>query len=165
MTKSKSPDRISVSENAAKSKAFLTGAIYNPFKLFHNILIPDTLASYPGLSPSAKLCFARLARFAGQNGLCYPSVSTLAKEIAISDRQVLRCLAELEKQGFIRRLPRQGRSNYFQFLWHPLLEGSLQHQPAADPRHTQPQTSDIYVTPPPTSTSPKDSDLCGSPEC
>ena len=164
MTTQKSPDTISVSENAAKSKAFLEGAIYNPFKLFHNILIPDALVRYPGLSPSAKLCFGRLARYAGQNGVCYPSVSTLAKELALCERQVVRCLGQLEKQRFIRRVARGGRSNFFQFLWHPLLAASLQHQAAADLRHTPPDPPDRNVTPPPTFLSPKESDVSGSGE-
>ena len=35
----------------------------------------------------AKLTYARLTRYAGQDGKCYPAVETLATEIALSARQ------------------------------------------------------------------------------
>ena len=90
----KSPDTISVSENAAKSKCFLQG---DPYKLFLNVMVPDTLLRYKGLSSSSKLCFGQLARFAGQNGACFPSVATVAAAMGLSSRQVERCLAQLEQ--------------------------------------------------------------------
>jgi hypothetical protein len=42
------------------------------------------------------MVYWRLARYAGQDGRCFPAVGTLAQEIGVGDRQVQKCLAELE---------------------------------------------------------------------
>jgi hypothetical protein len=74
----------------------------------------------------AKVAYGRLARYAGQKGDCYPSVKTLAAELATSERQTQRYLRELEKNALIKRIPRileSGEtSSIYVFLWHPLFE-------------------------------------------
>jgi Helix-turn-helix domain len=102
------------------------GEPFNPYGIFNGIFIPEMLVKARGISPGAKLTYGRLARFAGQNGNCYPAVTTLALEIAVSVRQLQRYLGELEAHGFIRRQPRvlkagQTSSTYV-FLWHTLFE-------------------------------------------
>jgi hypothetical protein len=101
------------------------GEPFNPFGLFTGIFIPEALLRAKGISPGAKLAYGRLTRYAGQNGNCYPAVPTLASEIAISVRQVQNHLAELERIGLVRRIPRISesgqRSNAYVFLWHSLL--------------------------------------------
>ncbi|MGA2742497.1 MAG: helix-turn-helix domain-containing protein [Bryobacteraceae bacterium] len=102
------------------------GQAFNPFGLFTGIFIPDALVRSMTISAGAKLTYGRLARYAGQDGNCYPAVPTLAAEIGMSTRQTQNYLAELERHKLIRRLCRfAGRaqtSNAFQFLWHVLLE-------------------------------------------
>ena len=102
------------------------GQSFNPFGLFLGIWIPEALLRAAGISPGAKLIYGRLMRYAGPDGNCYPAVPTLASEVAISVRQTQKYLAELERCGLIRRIPRISESgqtsNSYLFLWHPLFE-------------------------------------------
>lgn len=116
--------------NSANSPAALppvlrVGQPYNPFGLFYGIFIPEALVRAKGISAGAKLTFGRLARYAGQNGKCYPAVPTLAAEIGISERQTQNHLAELERNGLVQRKARVSsagqHSNSYEFLWHPIL--------------------------------------------
>jgi hypothetical protein len=98
-----------------------------PFKLFVGSFVPNALMKYPHLSPSAKLLWARLAQYAGENGHCYPSQMTLAEELGITDRHVRTLIKELEAGGFIEaeRTPKDklmGRNARYFFLWHPIFE-------------------------------------------
>ena len=80
----------------------------------------------PGISAGAKLAYGRLARYAGQDGRCYPSVAKLAGEIGVRKRQAQKYLAELEREKLIRRASRFAgptqTSNDIEFLWHSLFE-------------------------------------------
>lgn len=49
-------------------------------------------------------------RYNTKTGLCFPSVSTIAGALSLSKRTVFRALTDLEKAGFIERIPRS-RSN------------------------------------------------------
>ena len=113
----------------AQCPALQIGQPFNPFGLFVGIFIPDALVRTTGISAGAKLTYGRLARYAGQDGNCYPAVPTLASEIGMSARQTQNYLAELERSNLIRRTRRfAGRaqtSNAFQFLWHKLLEAGV----------------------------------------
>lgn len=113
------------SPNAAGPVALEVGQPFNPFGLFNGIFIPEALVKAKGVSAGAKITYGRLTRYGGENGLCFPSVPTLAREIGMSPRQTQRYLSELEKTGLIRRLARlneQGQqSNVFHFLWHPMF--------------------------------------------
>jgi hypothetical protein len=57
------------------------GDAFNPYGMFNGIWVPESLLKCPDLSASAKLLYGRLARFAGENGRCFPSVETLATEL------------------------------------------------------------------------------------
>jgi len=109
--------------------ALQVGQPFNPFGLFTGIFIPDALVRSPTLSPGAKLVYGRLARYAGQDGKCYPAVDTLAAEIGLGGRQVQRYVAELERAHLIRRVIRYaGRaqaSNGFEFLWHEMFQDGV----------------------------------------
>jgi hypothetical protein len=113
------------------------GEPFNPYQLFHGLFVPEALARYTGLSPGAKLAYGRLARYAGQNGECYPAVPTLAREIGVGGRQARSYIAELESDGFIRRLARfkEGAqtSNEFQFLWHTIFDDAQSQEGRNDP--------------------------------
>jgi Helix-turn-helix domain len=105
------------------------GRPFNPFRLFTGIFIPEGLLRAKCISPGAKLTYGRLARYAGQNGQCYPAVDTLAAEIGVGSLQTQRYIGELEREKLIRRVSRFSAhdnaqsSNCFEFLWHSLLEG------------------------------------------
>jgi hypothetical protein len=101
------------------------GEPFNPYRMFNGVFIPEGLTRCPWINPGAKLAWGRLARYAGEDGRCYPTVKTLASEIGMGARQARRHLAELERFRLIRRLKRFANraqtSNGFEFLWHELL--------------------------------------------
>jgi hypothetical protein len=125
--------RHSVSENEAETTEksatkFRAGDVFNPWNRFRGIFIPLSLFSYDKLSAGAKLLYGRLALYRGKrnDGICNPSLDTLAKETGASADTLGRWLKELTIQGFIRRVHRGPKLNAeCQFLWHPVLEQSL----------------------------------------
>ena len=94
------------------------GDRYNPYKLFHGAFIPNWLLQRSDISPGAKLLFARLAQFAGEDGRAWPSQEALGKEIGVSDRQVRTYLHELLLAQIIEG-ERRGltQTNRYYFLW------------------------------------------------
>lgn len=107
------------------------GEAFNPYKRFIGSFIPNCLLRYDGLTPSEKLCYARLAQYAGENGHAYPAIKTLAKEIAIGKRQVINLLKSLEKKGFLRIVHRRGtdkvnETNVYIFLHHEVFDDRVQ---------------------------------------
>lgn len=122
-------DNRSVSAPARKDNSFsgalVAGQRFNPFNIFTGVYIPEVLARYRGLSPLAKITWGRLARYAGENGECYPSLETLASEVAVKKRRICQVVQELMKKGFIDREKRYGRggqtSNAYFFLAHPVF--------------------------------------------
>lgn len=77
-----------MAESQVRSEDPRIGQPFNPFGLFTGIFIPDGMVRSTSISPGAKLTYARLTRYAGQDGKCYPAVETLAAEIAISARRL-----------------------------------------------------------------------------
>ena len=69
------------SGNGAKGVRLKPGQRFNPFGMFNGIFIPGALMRAKGISLGAKVTYGRLARYAGQNGNCYPSVKKLATEL------------------------------------------------------------------------------------
>lgn len=105
------------------------GQVFNPHQTFIGLFIPNCLVRHKGISATAKLCWGRLAQYAGGNSEAYPSQKTLAGEIGITRSQIIRVLAMLEEQGFIKRLTPKGNDKWlhkttrYTFLWHEIFEG------------------------------------------
>jgi hypothetical protein len=101
------------------------GDVFNPFRMFNGLYIPEALARCHWISAGAKLAWGRLARYAGEDGRCYPTVKTLAAEIGLGERQGQKYVAELERARLIRRVrrfdQRAQKSNEFEFLWHEMF--------------------------------------------
>jgi Helix-turn-helix domain len=101
------------------------GEPFNPFRMFTGVFIPEGLVRCNRISAGAKLAWGRLARYAGENGRCYPTVKSLAAEIGLGERQGQKYLTELERARLIRRVCRfnhRGQtSNEFEFLWHEMF--------------------------------------------
>lgn len=102
------------------------GDVFNPYGLFNGVWVPEPLLKSTDISASAKLLFGRLARFAGKDGRCFPSVGTLAVELGMTARQVQRLIARLCEAGFLRkdaqyRSDGSQTSNAFFFLYHASL--------------------------------------------
>ena len=102
------------------------GHPFNPYRMFTGLFIPEGLARCPWISAGAKLAWGRLARYAGQNGWCYPTKKTVGEEIGVGPRQAQKYIAELERCRLVRRVSRfTGRgqtSNAYEFLWHEIFE-------------------------------------------
>jgi hypothetical protein len=52
------------------------GEPFNPYRMFNGVFIPEGLMRCPWINPGAKLAWGRLARYAGEDGRCYPTVKT-----------------------------------------------------------------------------------------
>src|SRR5262249_15404111 len=107
------------------NSAFQPGEPFNPYRMFNGLFIPEGLARCSWISGGAKLAWGRLARYAGEDGCCYPTVKTLGAEIGVGERQAQKYIAELERTALIRRVSRFAEgaqtSNAFEFLWHELF--------------------------------------------
>lgn len=93
----------------------------NPWKLFKGVFVPEWLLRIPSqkLSPGAKICYARLIRFAGRNGCAFPRQDKLARSMGVSPRQVKRYVKELTDTNLIEaEQGRLGDINRYFFLRH-----------------------------------------------
>ena len=91
---------------AGTRTALQPGEPFNPYLMFTGIFIPEGLVRCTSIRPGAKLAWGRLARYAGEDGRCYPKVKTLASEIGVRERQLQNYLKELEQAKLIQRVPR-----------------------------------------------------------
>ena len=83
--------------------ALQVGQVFVPRGVLHSgVFVPDGLLASRLVSNGAKLLWARLARYAGTKGQCFPLLSTLAADLGFSERQVQRYLAEVVSGGFLR---------------------------------------------------------------
>jgi hypothetical protein len=90
--------------------------------ILDGVYIPEFLLSYKGIGPSAKLCFARIAKYAGTNEVCWPSQESLARDLGVSVRTVGTYISELERDGFLEVIQKgMGQSNHYRPLRHRLI--------------------------------------------
>ena len=95
------------------------GEVFNPYRLFNGVWIPNSVMRSRAISSGSKLCLGRLFQYAGEKGFCYPSQKTLATELAVSERRARFYLYELEKTGFIAKRKRGlGETDVYDFKWH-----------------------------------------------
>jgi hypothetical protein len=100
-----------------------SGQPFNPYMTLIGCIVPNAILHNKTLLPIAKLCYARLVQYAGRDGRCFPSLSTLAEELGVERRHIRNIVKSLEDHGFIRRVYRKredgsSASNEFEFLWH-----------------------------------------------
>ena len=117
------------------------GELFNPFLVFNGAWLPNGLLEHTDLSPGAKLAYARLCQFAGQDGLAYPSVATLGEKIGVKERRARELVAELEEAKLIERRPTPGKTNRFVFLWQQWI-GTPRQDPAAPAGSRRPPRQD-----------------------
>ena len=98
---------------------------FNPYGL-HSIRVPLGLVRYPNVSWGAKCLYARLALFRGAkpDGYCNPSLEQMAAAMGSSVDTIGRFLAELTREGFIRRKRNRRQRAQCIFLPHPCLSNS-----------------------------------------
>jgi len=84
------------------------------------------------VSQGAKLCYARLAQFAGKDGECFPKQETLAAELGVSERQGRAYLTELGEFALVET-EQHGlcTSNNYHFLDHVWMHEGEPAAPAA----------------------------------
>jgi hypothetical protein len=89
------------------------------FSMLGNWLLRDK-----DVSTGAKLVYGRLEQFKGKNGIAWPSLGTLAFELAASKRQVIRWIKQLEARGLVSvARTTGGRSvNQYSLPEHPMME-------------------------------------------
>jgi hypothetical protein len=111
------------------------GERYNPHRVFTGIFIPEAILKIPvkKLSFGARICFGRLCRYAGKDGVAFPKRNTLAKEIGSSERAVDRFISELKEFGLIK-VERKGlhKSNRYYFVWHNIFDESDESDASLD---------------------------------
>jgi len=99
------------------------GDQFNPYKMFVGSFIPAWLESRREITSSAKLVYARLARYAGENGRAFPRQETLADELGLSVSMVRSALRELREFNLVRSHQRGlNQSNEYSFLVHIWME-------------------------------------------
>ncbi len=90
---------------------------FSPHKRFLSSLTPNWLMRSKVISFGAKCCYARLAQYDGENGVCKPRQKVLAEELGCSHTQIRRLLNELIKSRFIEREQiGMGRANRYYFI-------------------------------------------------
>jgi len=69
--------------------------------------VPNFVLRSNKVSPGAKLAYSILLSYAWQNDFCFPGQETLAVDMGVGQRSVIRHLQELQKADFIK-IKRQG---------------------------------------------------------
>lgn len=97
----------------------------NPWRLFHGVFVPNWLVRLDDVSAGAKLCYGRLAQYAGRKGVAEPDQARLASELGVGDRMVRRYLSELVEKGLIV-VEQVGlnQANRYEFLHHEAMQMS-----------------------------------------
>ena len=76
--------------------------------------ITNELINYEGLKANTKiLLLVLLTHRNREKGYAYPSQSTLIKKTGLSKNTLLKCLDELEKEGYIKRFKEKGENNKY----------------------------------------------------
>jgi hypothetical protein len=96
------------------------GQRFAPFGVGRKMWISAGIVSAKFLSPGCKLVLLALCSYAGKQDRCWPSLQSLARDTGLSERQVRRHLATIEKHNLGRRDERIATSNMFIFLYHRL---------------------------------------------
>ena len=60
------------------SQIFRVGQRINLYGRFPFSQIPEPISRYRGLSPGAKVVYARLLRYGGENGAIFPAMASIA---------------------------------------------------------------------------------------
>jgi DNA-binding transcriptional regulator YhcF (GntR family) len=99
-----------------------------------------------GMKITSVVIMARLADFSSDEGLCWPSIATIARQIGAGPSTVRTALRKLESEGWItttaRRNGNRNNSNMYQLNVKKLREASALHQPESDASDSDTSKSD-----------------------
>ncbi|WP_423241925.1 helix-turn-helix domain-containing protein [Pantoea agglomerans] len=99
-----------------------------------------------GMKISSVVIMARLADFSSDEGVCWPSITTIARQIGAGESTVRTAITRLEKEGWLtRKQRRQGNrnaSNVYQLNVAKLRTSALSHLSESDPSNSDASDSD-----------------------
>ncbi|TKI01683.1 helix-turn-helix domain-containing protein, partial [Martelella alba] len=99
-----------------------------------------------GLKLSEVAIMARLADFSNDEGVCWPSIETIARQIGAGASTVRTAIARLEKQGWLTRQQRRNgnrnASNLYQLNAEKLYAAAAPHQSVFDESKSDASESD-----------------------
>ena len=98
-----------------------------------------------GLSSTRKFVLLSLCDQANDDGLCYPSLKTIAERCALSERAVYKVLADLESFGLVRRESEPGKTTRYH-IQPEALERASDHCTTFTPERRSP-LNDVHPTP------------------
>ncbi len=105
-----------------------------------------------GMKLSSVAIMARLADFSNDEGISWPSIGTIARQIGAGESTVRTALAQLEKGGWLaRKQRRQGNrnaSNVYQLNVAKLQAAAFSHLSDSDPSKSDPSKSDASKSDP-----------------
>ncbi|MEC5321484.1 conserved phage C-terminal domain-containing protein [Brenneria populi subsp. brevivirga] len=90
-----------------------------------------------GMKLSAVAIMARLADFSSDDGVCWPSIETIARQLGAGESTVRTTIAKLEKEGWLSRKQRRNgnrnASNMYQLNVEKLYASAQSHLSDSDP--------------------------------
>ncbi|EOW0900963.1 helix-turn-helix domain-containing protein [Klebsiella pneumoniae] len=96
----------------------------------------DACAS-SGMKLSSVAIMARLADFSNDEGVCWPSIATISRQIGAGESTVRTAIAALEKEGWLTRTQRRNgnrnASNVYQLNVSKLQKAAFSHLSVSDP--------------------------------
>lgn len=105
-----------------------------------------------GMKLSSVAIMARLADFSSDEGVCWPSIETIARQLGAGVSTVRTAIAKLEEDGWLtRKARRQGNrnaSNVYQLNVAKLRTAALSHLPDSDPSKSDASKSDASKSDP-----------------
>ena len=77
--------------------------------------VPNFILTSKKISVGAKLAYSMLLKYAWQNDCCFPGQETLAKDMGVGKRSVVRFVKELEEADYMKVKRRGlGKSNIYE---------------------------------------------------
>jgi hypothetical protein len=73
----------------------------------------------------ARVLWGVIRQYSFRDGRCYASDETLARRLAVSDRQLIRYLRILENSGLLRSVQRPGKTPIRELLWAARFAGKI----------------------------------------
>ena len=105
----------------------------------------DACAS-SGMKLSSVAIMARLADFSNDEGVCWPSIATISRQIGAGESTVRTAIAALEKEGWLTRTQRRNgnrnASNVYQLNVSKLQKAAFSHLSASDTSKSDASKSD-----------------------
>lgn len=87
------------------------------------VTVPNEVVDCEEISPKSLVVYCAIKRHINKETLtCYPEIKTIAEEAGCGKDVVLNAIKELESNGFITVIKRNGKSNLYKFSKHKSFE-------------------------------------------